>query len=692
MVVESSIDISHFKGHVEQFLDDTEEARQDSERSRDYYNHYQWTQEEAQILRSRKQQPITINRVKPKIEGLKGLLIQRKTDPKAFPRTQEHEEAAHAVTDGLRYVADNVDFDETQISVAEDFFIEGYAGAIVEVVERNGEAEIQVNQIPWDRIYFDPHSRKHDFTDATYLGMIVWMDVDAAARLFGEGVRDQASASDAGGDETFDDRPRWFDGTSTRLRLRIAHEFYIGEGGRWHMVVFAGEGFLRDPGPSPYLDEFGEPTCPIELVSAYLDRDNRRFGEVRVWRDLQDEINHRRSKALHANSARQTVARKGAIEDVPEMKRELAKVDGHVEIDTDGAINDDWQIMPTGDMAAAQFDLLVHATSEMDAVGYNAQLAGERQGNLSGKAILALQGAGANEMAPGFAKLNGWEKRIYRQVWFRIRQFWTAEKWVRVTDDKNALRWVGFNVPITMQARLEEVINDDGEEEFTRKRAAQMLTQMMQAQDPRLQQPVMVRNEPGELDMDIILEQALDTVNTQAEQFELLATLAQGRPEIPFVALLRLSTLRDKEDIISEIEEGEQNQAQLVEAQAQAQQGQLEAETQAKIAVDTASTENELKKDALLNQQKIEAERQLTALKAAFEREKALIAVEAGNATEARSRSVIEIPGADRIASAVDQATAAQASDTRVLEELLQALREPRQVQRDDGGRVVAIV
>ena len=56
-----------------------------------------------------------------------------------------------------------------------------------------------------------------------------------------------------------------------------------------------------------------------------------RRGEVFDFLDQQDEINHRRSKALHANSARQTAGTEGSIPNVDDMKREMAKMDGHVE-------------------------------------------------------------------------------------------------------------------------------------------------------------------------------------------------------------------------------------------------------------------------------------------------------------------------------------------------------------------------
>ena len=86
-----------YKSHVkrfEEFLNVTDDARKLSERDRDYKDGYQWSDEERSKLAKRKQAAITNNRVKPKVERLKGLLIQRATDPKAYPRNRKDEKAA----------------------------------------------------------------------------------------------------------------------------------------------------------------------------------------------------------------------------------------------------------------------------------------------------------------------------------------------------------------------------------------------------------------------------------------------------------------------------------------------------------------------------------------------------------------------------------------------------------------------
>jgi len=209
--------LSMVKRQVEQYLNDTHEARRLSERDRDYYDHKQWTSEEIAKLTKRNQAPIVVNRVKPKVEGLVGLYMLRNSDPKAYPRTKKHEKSAHAVTDALRYVADTNDFPGVKMMVAGEFFVEGTAGAWVDVKQKGESLDIGIKHIPWDRLYYDPHSRAFDFDDARFIGMIVWMGEDELLENFPDAPIDELLGGAGDTDETFEDRPRWFDSDRRRI-------------------------------------------------------------------------------------------------------------------------------------------------------------------------------------------------------------------------------------------------------------------------------------------------------------------------------------------------------------------------------------------------------------------------------------------------------------------------------------------
>ena len=556
---------------VESFLNATESARTKSERDKDYYDGYQWSEEQSKVLEKRNQAAIVVNRVKPKVEGLKGLLSIRKTDIKAFPRTKQDEGAAHAITDALRYVADNNEFDNIKLDAFEDKIISGYCAAIVEVEEnKNGDLEIKINKIPWDRFFFDPHSIKKDFKDARFMGQILWMDLENVKNIFPDSKIDFSESEILNQGDTFEDKPRWFFKEDNRIRVRVV-QHYFKKNDIWHVAVYIKNEFLLEPEQSPFLDEEGEPVCPIEADTAYIDRNNNRYGEVRAFISQQDEINHRRSKALHLLSSRQTMSSEGAIENIPALKSELSKANGHIVVQ--GELSN-FQILDTNDFTQGQFQLYLDAKAELDAVSLNAQLSGDRQGgDLSGKAIGKLQSAGSMEVNSLYTGLAGWEKRIYRQVWSRIKQFWDSEKWIRITDDQDNLQWVGLNTQITFQKMLEDIINDDSKQLELRVGASATFQQMLQTQDPTLQTIVEVGNETAKMDVDIILEQSFDVINIEQEQFQILAQFGQSS-DIDIIELIQLSQIRNKDQLIEKIEK---RRAAALEASGNISQGEAQA-------------------------------------------------------------------------------------------------------------------
>lgn len=558
----AKLDLNKLKQLVENSADLTSEAREQSERDRDYYDGHQWTAEEISTLQRRKQPVITINRIKRKIDAMVGIEQRGRTDPKAYPRNPQDDEAANAATKALVYVDDNTRFDTKKSACFEDMLVSGYAGVEVVVEERRGKFEVAINRLRWEEVFFDPHSREKDFSDASYMGCMKWMSLDKALEMY-EGAytgKDDLSEllettlKNTQEGETFDDRPqesRSFQWGDRRMkRVRVA-QMYYQRGGTWYLAVFCGGGeILNDV--SPYQDEDGQPTNPMQLFTGYIDRENRRYGVVRDMISAQDEINKRRSKLLHQLNSRQTVGVKGAVDSVSTMKRELAAPDGHVDVSIE-AFEDaarvgmkPFDIIQNQDQTSGQFSLLTEAKGEIDMVGPNASLLGQLNGAQSGRAIQAQQQAGLSELSPIYDSLRDWNLRVYRAVWERIKQFWTEERWVRVADQRGVTEFIGLNVVQGM----EPVHNIDGS----------------------IQLRPMVQNPVAEMDLDIIIEDAPDYETLRHEEFEQLAQMAQNGIPVPPEMIIEASNLTNKADLLQKLEEQKQQQMQMQMQTMQAQQ------------------------------------------------------------------------------------------------------------------------
>lgn len=578
-------DTGQFETWFMEAEDATVDARQESERARDYCDGKQLTSAEIAALEKRGQPAVVINRIRRKVEWLKGLEVKQRTDPKAFPRTPQHQEDAESVTDAIRYVCDDQDWDGIRSEVYDNFLVEGFGGAeVIHKQNKRGEVDVVINHYPWDRLFYDPFSRKDDFSDARYKGVVLWMDGDDFKNDYPKHADAVQKMQEEFKAETYDDKPRhiWFDAKRNRIRVIL---IWYRKNSVWHWCKFI-HGSKVDGGESPYTDDEGDSVCPLILQSAYVGRENERYGIVRDMFDPQDEINKRRSKALHSINSRQTMGIKGALNSVADMKREMANPNGHVEINAE-AMEDaarigmrPFEVMQNNDQTQGQIALLQEAKAEIDMLGANSALEGEVGESTSGRAVLARQQGGMIEIASLNDRLHRFTRTVYRHIWMRIKQYWTEERWVRVTDDDANARFVGINQKVTLEQKLGEM---DPQE------AQQIAMQMMlRPGDPRLQMVVEVKNNVQQLDVDIILEEVPDQVTLQGEVFEALlkygpqippAVLIEADPTLPSKKKEKLLELMQQPPAPSPTEQVDlaAKEASVYETQAKTQKLQAEA-------------------------------------------------------------------------------------------------------------------
>lgn len=587
--------LAYFVHQFNQSADTTRDARKQAQIHRDYYDGCQWSDDEIETLRKRGQPAITDNRIKDKIEYLLGLERQTRTDPKAFPRTPQDDPGADAATDALRYIADTSNFAQIKSSVFENMTVEGFGGAEVivdndQTYGKSSNKKVYIRYIRWDRLYFDGHSLLRDFSDSRFQGIVKWMDLDEAKATYpkiGTAFDLFTSQSFTQPTDTYDDRPRWFD--RGRKRVQIL-EHYYKQGSTWNRVVFSRVGIIEGPTPSVYIDsETGKPECPLILQSLYVDRSGNRYGVVKRYKDLQDEINKRRSKSLHLLSVNQATAEKGAVDDIESARKELARPDGFLEY-TPGMKLD---IRENADLAEGQFKLLQEAIVALSGTGPNEALLGTT-GDLSGRAKQVDQQGGAIQLGILTDSLRYWQKRVMVAVWNRVKQFWNGEMWVRITDDENS-RFLALN------SKYPE-------------------------NHPHVQkglaQPGAPMNSVAEMNVDIIIDESPDVVTVQQEQFQQLVDLAKGGVPIPPQAIIQASNLRNKQQVLDAMS-GKLPDGTEIPPQVQQMIQQKEQQIQQITQAQAQKTQEQQQTEQQLNQMKAEAQLQNVQVTAAMDKLKA---------------------------------------------------------------------
>jgi hypothetical protein len=530
----------------------TQDARKEAEKNQAYYDNEQWSAANKRVLAARRQ-PVTVNnRIAPTIDGILGVIEKGQRDPRALPRGAKDQDASEVVTDTLRFVADKTRWNRVRLSCCGDILKRGIGAVIIEVDE---DGEIIADQIAYDDFFYDPRSKKPDFSDARYMGVARWQyadDVSAAwegkkvptdanslrALKFAGGPTDYAL-----GDGTHEDKPStgWVDPVARRV---LVVDLYHNDGG-WKRCVFWAGGELF-AGESEYVDERGRPMCPIEAASAYVrGSDNARYSPVSRMRGIQDEINMRGSKLLHEANSRQLKQTENAEVDANAARAEAAR--------PDGVIPFGFEIVDRSAQASAQAQLLANAKADLERMGPAPENLGRQNASASGRSMLVRQEAGLTELTPMLGNIDDFEYRVYRQFWLRPRQFWTDPKYIRITDDEGAAKFLMVNEPImgmVPQPRIDPMTGQPAVDPW-----GQPVVEMVEGVTG-------YKNRLAELDVDIILDSTPDTASIAQEQFAALAELVKiyGPQAVPFDDMLLLADVPKKRELIEKRKAREEQQ------------------------------------------------------------------------------------------------------------------------------------
>ena len=567
-----------------------------------YRHGAQYTTAQVEIFNKRKQPVVTYNRIGRKIDAIVGLMEKLKQDPKGFPRNprQTDEAAAELATAVVRFVVEG-QLRESQFPFAiENGAVNGIGGVemLLEEGQQEEDNEVSFALVQPDSFFYDPRSFMHDFSDARFMGQGKWLDLEDAQQMFPDKADElEASMTSGGSDLTSspEREKRWFDIDPDNKRVRVVDICYK-HGGKWCYTVFTGAMIIAE-GPSPFYDEKNKTICKFIMFSSFVDHDGDRYGFVRNLRSSQDEINQRRSKGLHELSSRRIKAEDGAFADIEVTRREAVRPDGVV------IYNKGFE-MEFDDAARianveGQLKFLEDAKREIENFGPNPALIGQGLEYKSGRAINLLQQAGIAELGPFVICIKNWKLRIYRAIWAAVQRYWTAERWIRITDAEG--------VPQAVQ------VNGVGI-------------------DPTTGFPRLV-NVVGQLDVNFVLDEGPDEINMMADAYDTLVALTAQGANIPPQILLELAPLQSslKRKLLALLEKKDPaaEQAKMIALQSE---GAKVEETKSKTALNMAKvqesaqggrhTMQERQMDMLMRREEHQMKQTEGAMKIEGEREK----------------------------------------------------------------------
>jgi len=597
------------------YLDNKTLEIQEQQNARRYRHGAQWTPDQIKTFNERKQPVVTYNKIGRKVDGIVGLVERLKQDPKAYPRTPQHQAGADLATAVLRYLMDRNKWNEVAPLVNEAAAVDGLGGIELDLKpmpppKQNGQGmmpgmghnggppmepdyDVIFGPVDNDGFFYDPRSFKHDFSDARYIGMGKYVDEELMAELL-PGMEDDIKAACDSSLEltTNSDRDtRWFQSNGDFKQVRLVDIWYKSKGG-WKWALFTGSKILMQ-GNSPFSDENGKQFAKYLMFSAQVDHDGDRYGFIRNLQSPQDEVNQRRSKGLHELNNRRIIATKAAVADtnVEKLRLEAARADGIVLVNTglDDLRFDDQakqaQIM-------GQLEFMRDAAQEIENFGPNAAIAGGDVGKgSSGRAIALLQQAGIAELGPYMTNLRSWKIRVYRSLFNAAQSYWVNERWIRVTDAQGNPQFVQINAMVP---------GPDGM--------------------PQMQNAI------GELDVDIILDEGPDTVTLMQDTYD---AISQALPAVaPMLSPTKSAAVMDVLIETSPLPADVKKRFRDAGKQEQTQPDPKQAEAQAKLQLQQQEAAARIASDQQAAQSQIQIKQQTAAAEMQIRREAANLEME----------------------------------------------------------------
>lgn len=450
-----------------------------------FYDGEQWSAEEKSKLADMGQPAIVINKLSARIDNLAGGEVAGRTQIIFRSRSGDAvgEGMAETLTELVLYVSER---SEQALSISEAFragLVSGIGWLDIGVERQNVDgAKIFVRAEDEFAVVWDPTSRRADMSDARFVARARWLDENQVNSLFPGKAESMLRTLKQGtfGGQGYDTLSMWGERGGKVQYYRPGPELYRvvevqyfqpakqytvrrddgsvfttfdakaakGEAltidstdmvPRVRVAYFAGEVLLDDD----WLPYRHNRFTLIPYVYKRQRSDGRPYGIVRAAIDPQRELNKRRSKAMHLLNTVQVIADVDAVDDPAMLAREAARPDGII-LKRAGK---ELTIHRNVDLAQTQVAVMEQAGKDIqDVLGLFDENVGKSSNAVSGVAIQQRQLAGSLNQMFAFDALRLMKKRLGEQLLGLIRQYFTHEMVIQITDRLNASREVALPV------------------------------------------------------------------------------------------------------------------------------------------------------------------------------------------------------------------------------------------------------
>ncbi|MDD5245376.1 MAG: hypothetical protein PHU49_15315, partial [Syntrophorhabdaceae bacterium] len=414
--------IQTFLGWVGDSYEAFADNRADQWRDQEMYDGVQWTPDQVQQLKDvLGVYALTINKTFPTVNMLLGMQMASQTDIAAKGRTIQDTDVTQIASGSIKFVLDQ---NEGRSKISDAFrgaVIPGFG--CIEVL-KNPDPRKEIVKLAvrsWQYMWWDHHGDPWFDVDTTrYVFLQKWVDLHDLVGTYPEKKREIEEAyftapstavspfypyAETGSiwrpfaatnDGNSFNGAMWFDKVRKRVMpvemwytvrkeltfaifadgrafelegrpdteigelVRACQQVVKGYVPKMRVTNFLGDVLLED-GPTPHgHDEF-----PFATFVGYTNRFNQPYGVPRQIRDMDIEINKRRTTALAKLNAKRIVVEEGAVDDMAVLRQEAMRPDSLIILKRGKHLNENILVEDQSNEIKSQMDLLRESEREI---------------------------------------------------------------------------------------------------------------------------------------------------------------------------------------------------------------------------------------------------------------------------------------------------------------------------------------
>lgn len=444
------------------------DSRVEANRVEDYYHNRQYTSDQLNTLENRGQPAETFNIVKLFARQLVGYYSTIINTVKVNPVQYQDVDLADMLNDVSSQVMRENSFVAEGDAIKLDGFLSGLFCSYTNVVE-TGETDrygrkmynITMEHVPSSELVLDPMSTRADYKDARFIHRFKWLSVEDVKKNFGKYKTDKMEAywnflnvDEAEFEFKMHDK---FQGIYKQHdNYLVVHSIMEDDNGHTYSVYWSGDQILTKDKIT-----YKEVKFPYRVTKLTDSNKTEYYGIFREVLEAQDAINQALIQIqLMANSSKAFV-QDGAVENIAEFTTLFNRVNSVVPVQNLAGI----KIENLNADIIQQYTIIDKALDRVQrTLGINDSFLGMAYASDSGRKVKLQQNASMVALRYITSKLELYYRMVGWDTVNLIKQYYTANQVLRITDEATGQRWVELNKPLAFPNPMtgqEEVVWDE---------------------------------------------------------------------------------------------------------------------------------------------------------------------------------------------------------------------------------------